>query len=66
MRPVQCAEVLVWGWPSEAHTYSPRVVCENLVFFLHNAGVCAFVDGVGHYGDVVIFQGDVIRVRVLE
>lgn len=54
------------AWPSEAHTYSPRVVCENFFFFLHNAGVCAFVDGVGHYGNVVVFQGDVVRVRVLQ
>lgn len=64
MRFVQCAEEL--EWPSVAHTNSPRVVCENFVFFLHNAGVCAFVDGIGHYGYVVIFQGDVVRVRELQ
>lgn len=52
--------------PSEPHTYSPRVVCENFVFFLHDAGVCALVDGVGHYGYVVVLQGDVVGVRVLQ
>ncbi len=66
MRPVQCAEELVLRWPLEAHTYSPRIVRENLVFFLYNAGVCAFVDGIGHYGDVVVFQVDVIWVRELQ
>lgn len=64
MRPVQCAEEM--KWPSEAHAHSPRVVCENFVLFLHNAGVCAFVDGVGHYSDVVVFQGDVVGVRELQ
>lgn len=54
------------GGPSEPHTYSPRVVCENFVFFLHDAGVCALVDGVGHYGYVVVLQGDVVGVRVLQ
>lgn len=52
--------------PSEAHAHSPRVVCEDFVFFLHNAGVCAFVDGVGHDGNVVVFQGDVVGVRELQ
>ena len=51
---------------SEPHTYSPRVVCENFVFFLHDAGVCALVDGVGHYGYVVVLQGDVVGVRILQ
>lgn len=64
MCPIQCAQVPVW--PSEPHTYSPRVVCENFVLFLHNTGVCAFVDGVGHYGNVVIFQGNVVWVRKLQ
>ena len=63
-RPVQCAEEL--AWPSEAHTHPPRVVRENFVFFLHDAGVCAFVDGVGHYSYVVVFQGDVVRVGELQ
>ena len=51
---------------SEAHAYPPRVVGENFVFFLHDTRVCAFVDGVGHYGDVVVFQGDVVWLRVLQ
>lgn len=53
-------------WPSEAHAHPPRVVSENFVFFLHDACVCAFVDGVGHYSNVVIFQGDVVWVRELQ
>lgn len=60
--PIQCAPV----WPSEPYTYSPRVVCKNFVLFLHNAGVSAFVDGVGHYGNVVVLQGDVVWVRELQ
>lgn len=64
MFPVQCAEEM--AWPSEAHTHPPRVVSENFVFFLHDAGVCAFVDGVSHYSNVVIFQGDVVWVRELQ
>lgn len=51
---------------SEAHAYPPRVVGENLVPLLHDARVGAFVDGVGHYRDLVILQGDVVRVRVLQ
>ncbi|KAG7226893.1 hypothetical protein INR49_022188 [Caranx melampygus] len=30
------------------------------------ASVCALVDGVGHYGDVVVFQGNVVGMRVLQ
>lgn len=52
--------------PSETHAHSPRVVCEDFLSFLHDAGVCALVDGVGHYGDVVVFQGDVVGVRELQ
>lgn len=52
--------------PSEADAHPPWVVCKNFVLFLHNASVRAFVDGIGHYGDVVVFQGDVVWVRVLQ
>lgn len=38
---------------SEAHADPPRVVRQHLVLLLHDAGVHAFVDGVGHDGDVV-------------
>lgn len=65
VRSVQCAEEPALASPSEPHAYPPRVVCENFVFFLHDTGVCAFVDGVGHDGDVVVFQGDVVGMRVL-
>lgn len=41
--------------PSEAHSYPPGVVGEDLVLFPHDAGVCALVDGVGHDTDVVVF-----------
>lgn len=64
MCPLQCAQAP--AWPSEPHTYSPWVVCENFVFFLHNTGVCSFVDCIGHYGNVVIFQGNVVGVRELQ
>lgn len=63
-RPVQCAEGL--AWLSETHAHPPGVVCEDFLFFLHDAGVCAFVDGVGHYSYVVIFQRDVVGVGVLQ
>lgn len=61
---VQCADVLMP--PSEPHTYSPRVVCQDFVLLLDDAGVHAFVDGVGHDGDVVSFQGNVVGVRELQ
>lgn len=66
-----CARVLFsvqrsWRGLSEAHAHPPRVVRENFVFFLHDAGVCAFVDGIGHYSYVVVFQGDVVWVGVLQ
>lgn len=51
---------------SEAHAYPPRVVGENFVLFLYDTRVCAFVDGVGHYGDVVVFQRDVVGLGVLQ
>lgn len=47
---------------SEAHTHPPRVAGENFVLLLYHARVCALVDGVGHYGDVVVLQGDVVGV----
>lgn len=50
---VQC--VNVQAPPSEAHTHSPRVVCEHFVLLLDDAGVHALVDGVGHDGNVVAF-----------
>lgn len=54
------------SFPSEAHAYPPWVACENFVPFLYDASVRAFVDGVGHYGDVIVFQGNVVWVRVLQ
>lgn len=51
---------------SEPHTYSPRVVCQHFVLFLHDAGVRALVDGVGHYGDVVVLQGNVVWAGVFQ
>lgn len=50
----------------EAHPYPPGVVGENFVLLLHNTGVCSLVDCIGHYTDVVVFQGDVARVGVLQ
>lgn len=41
--------------PSELYAYSPRVVCEDFVLLLHDAGVHALIDGVGHDGNVVAF-----------
>lgn len=41
--------------PSELYAYSPRVVGEDFVLLLHDAGVYAFIDGVGHDGNVVAF-----------
>lgn len=52
--------------PSKTHTHSPRIGSENFFSLLHDAGVRAFVDGVGHYGDVVVFQGDVVGMRELQ
>lgn len=50
----------------EAHAHPPRVVGENFLLLLHNAGVRALVDGVGHDGDVVVLEGDVVWVGVLQ
>lgn len=51
---------------SEANTHPPRVAGENFVLFLHHARVRALVDGVGHDGDVVVLQRDVVGVGVLQ
>lgn len=53
-------------WSSEAHSYPPGVVGEHLVLLPHDAGVGALVDGVGHDAEVVVREGDVPRVGVLQ
>lgn len=40
----------------EAHAHPPRVVGENFLLLLNDAGVRALVDGVGHNGDVVVLE----------
>lgn len=51
---------------SEAHTYLPRVGCQNLVLLPYDAGVRPLVDGVGHNAYVIVLQGNVARVRELQ
>lgn len=52
--------------PLEAHAHPPRVVGENFLLLLYDAGVRALVDGVGHDGDVVVLEGDVVWVGVFQ
>lgn len=52
--------------PLEAHAHPPRVVGENFLLLLDDARVRALVDGIGHNGDVVVLEGDVVWVGIFQ